>query len=95
MFGFCGSRHNGSTRGRHHLRFMSREAEMRRTTYPIELRSLYEDGSGGWVATVPEIPQCVAMGSTPQEAVRNIETRLDEWTGSPVFQYGRDQPLKR
>lgn len=63
---------------------------MRRATYPIELHSLREDGTGGWVARVPELPQCAAAGATAEDAVRNIQVKISEWAQRPNYSLNRN-----
>lgn len=32
-----------------------------------------------WLVEVPELPGCMADGATPEEAVTNARTIIDEW----------------
>lgn len=37
--------------------------------YPLELRPLTTDEGGGWLATFPDLPGCMADGETPEAAI--------------------------
>lgn len=32
-----------------------------------------------WLVDVPELPGCMADGATPEEALHNVETIINEW----------------
>lgn len=38
---------------------------MRAEDYPIEVRPLAEEDGGGFLATFPDLPGCMADGETP------------------------------
>jgi predicted RNase H-like HicB family nuclease len=56
--------------------------------YPIEV--FWSDEDEAWVADVPDLSYCTAHGSTPQEAVAEVELALEAWleaaraTGRPI-----------
>jgi predicted RNase H-like HicB family nuclease len=37
-----------------------------------------EEG-GGFIATVPDLPGCMSDGSTPEEAVSNVQDAIVTW----------------
>jgi predicted RNase H-like HicB family nuclease len=45
--------------------------------YRVELRYEAEDGS--WSALVPELPGCVAVGETPNDAIADLPSVIDLW----------------
>jgi len=47
------------------------------TKYEIIL--YWSDEDAAFIAEVPELPGCVADGSTRQEALANVETVISEW----------------
>ena len=47
------------------------------TKYEIIL--YWSDEDGAFIAEVPELPGCVADGSTRQEALAKVETVISEW----------------
>lgn len=52
---------------------------MRPQDYEIAIRPLTEAEGGGFGATVPELPGCMADGETPQEALENVYDAIDCW----------------
>ena len=48
-----------------------------------------EDNS--YVVEVPELPGCMADGSTYEEAMRNVQTVIDEWVETAKIE-GREIP---
>lgn len=44
-----------------------------------ELVIYWSDEDQCFVAEVPELPGCMADGSSYHEAVKNVETIIDEW----------------
>jgi predicted RNase H-like HicB family nuclease len=56
--------------------------------YRIEV--FWSDEDDAWVADVPDLPFCRAHGSTPHEAVAEVEVAAEAWieaaraTGRPV-----------
>ncbi len=68
---------------------------MKRTSYPIELRSTREDGTGEWVAIVPELPQFVSSGTTAQEALARIQAAMNSLPQQPQFTLDKLRLLQR
>lgn len=60
--------------------------------YEIILFWSYEDNS--FIAEVPELPGCMADGSTYEEALRNIEQIIQEWMET-AKELGRPIPEPR
>ena len=50
--------------------------------YTITLRRGAGDGEEYWVARVLELPHCMTHGTTPEEALRDIEDAKREWLKS-------------
>ena len=44
--------------------------------YPLEIRPLTAEEGGGILATVPDLPGCMADGETPEEAIADAGVRL-------------------
>lgn len=38
------------------------------------------DGTTGYVAEIPDLPGCCSQGTTPNEAVENLEDAVSSWT---------------
>jgi antitoxin HicB len=47
--------------------------------YPVMIEPLPVEEGGGFVATVPDLPGCMADGGTREEAVRNVEDAIVTW----------------
>jgi predicted RNase H-like HicB family nuclease len=47
--------------------------------YEILIRPLTEGEGGGFGATVPELPGCMADGESPQEALANVYDAIACW----------------
>ena len=45
--------------------------------YHINIFSSEEDG--GYIADIPDLEACSAFGSTPEEALRQVEIAKDAW----------------
>lgn len=60
--------------------------------YPVVLTPLTEEEGGGWLASIRELPGCVADGETPQEAIESIEESKRLWI-STALENGRSVPL--
>jgi RNA polymerase sigma-B factor len=57
-----------------------RTAATKREGQPYHIELAKEDGPGGrWVAQVEELPRCVAVGETPDDAIRQIQGAMREW----------------
>ena len=58
------------------------------TDYPIEVFWSNEDQA--WVADIPDLAFCSALGATPHEAVAEVEQAAEAWleaakaTGRPI-----------
>lgn len=52
---------------------------MNDNSYPIELRPLAADEGGGWLASFPDLPGCMADGETPEEAMREARDAAESW----------------
>jgi RNA polymerase sigma-B factor len=56
---------------------------------PYHIELVKEHGPGGrWVAQVEELPRCVAVGATPDEAVSRIQGAIREWLADAVGKGG-------
>ena len=47
--------------------------------YSIEVRPLTEEEGGGFLATFPDLPGCMADGETPEEAVIEAKDAFECW----------------
>ena len=47
------------------------------TKYKINLE--WSERDGAWLASVPELPGCMADGETPEEALQEIERVIADW----------------
>ncbi len=45
--------------------------------YPINV--FWSDEDGAWVADVPDLAYCSALGDTPHEAVSEVEVAIGAW----------------
>jgi antitoxin HicB len=52
---------------------------MTNLTYPIILEPLSEEDGGGILASVPDLPGCLADGETPEEALQAVMSAMQEW----------------
>ena len=58
--------------------------------YRISIGPLSEDDGGGFIARVPDLPGCMADGTSPEEALENAYDAIACWieaareTGRPV-----------
>ena len=39
----------------------------------------FSDEDGGYIADIPDLKYCSAFGSTPEEAVREVQIAKDAW----------------
>jgi antitoxin HicB len=53
--------------------------EMKRLEYPVVVEPLPIEDGGGFVATVPDLPGCMSDGSTPEEALTNVQDAIATW----------------
>lgn len=51
----------------------------------------WSEEDGKWIADVPELPGCMADGTTAVEALENVEKVIDEWIETAT-QLGRKIP---
>ena len=51
----------------------------------------WSERDGRYLATGPDLPECMADGQTPQEAVANAEVIIDEWIETAKM-LGREIP---
>ncbi len=49
------------------------------TGYAIMVEPLSAADGGGWLATVPTLPGCMADGATPEAALADAEAAVREW----------------
>lgn len=63
----------------------------KQTAYAIMVEPLSEADGGGWLATVPALPGCMADGDTPEEALADAEAAIGEWKAAAKA-LGRDIP---
>lgn len=47
--------------------------------YPIELRPLSVEDGGGWLASLPDLPGCMADGLTPEQAIHELADAATSW----------------
>ena len=52
---------------------------MTKLEYPIMVEPLPVEEGGGFLVTVPDLPGCMSDGSTPEEAVANIQDAILTW----------------
>jgi len=45
----------------------------------VVVHDVDEDGSGGWVAEVEELPGAISQGRTPQDAVERVRDAMRDW----------------
>jgi antitoxin HicB len=45
----------------------------------VVVHDVDEDGNGGWVAEVEELPGCVSQGRTPEEALERVREAMRDW----------------
>ena len=48
-------------------------------TYKYEIIIYWSEEDGAFIVEVPELPGCMADGSTYQEALSNAECIIEEW----------------
>lgn len=48
-------------------------------TYKYERIIYWSSDDGAFIVEVPELPGCMAEGSTVEEAIQNSETIIKEW----------------
>ena len=50
-----------------------------RLEYPVVVEPLPVEEGGGFVATVPDLQGCMSDGSTPEEALTNVQDAIATW----------------
>jgi len=60
--------------------------------YHINL--FYSDEDGGYVADIPDLDACSAFGSSPEEALAEVETAKEAWL-TAAREAGRPVPHPR
>ena len=60
--------------------------------YPIAIRPLTPDEGGGFLATFPDLPGCMADGETPEEAMTEARRAFDCWMAAHLAD-GRPVPV--
>ena len=53
---------------------------MRFEDYPITLSPIPEDEGGGYMVTIPDLPECIADGETVEEAIAEARDAFEAWT---------------
>lgn len=51
---------------------------------PYRLEIVPDTEEGGYVARYPELPGCITVGDTPEEAVRNAEDAKESWLKAAI-----------
>ena len=59
-----------------------------------EIIIYWSEEDEAFIAEVPELPGCAADGKTHQEALKNVETIIQEWIET-AKELGRDIPEPR
>ena len=59
--------------------------------YKYEVIVYWSDEDDAYIAEVPELPGCMADGSSYEEAVRNAQTMIAEWIET-AQELGREIP---
>jgi predicted RNase H-like HicB family nuclease len=59
-------------------------------SYPINV--FWSDEDDAWVADVPDLAYCSAVGGTPHEAVAEVEMAIQAWLEAAMSS-GREVPL--
>ena len=47
--------------------------------YAVRIERLADSDGGGYLATVPDLPGCMSDGSTPEEALKNVQEAIASW----------------
>lgn len=50
-----------------------------RAKYKVVIEPLSEEDGGGFLATVPELPDCMSDGETRAEALADVEDAIETW----------------
>ena len=57
--------------------------------YPINLSPIPEDEGGGYMATFPDLPGCIADGDTTEEAIAEARDAFAAWTAMVLEDVGK------
>lgn len=57
----------------------SSETEVTEKEFHIHIRSLSSQEGGGYLATIPALPGCMADGESREEAIREISDAAESW----------------
>ncbi|WP_243028146.1 type II toxin-antitoxin system HicB family antitoxin [Thermus albus] len=57
--------------------------------YPV---LLVPEPEGGFTALIPDLPGCVSVGESPEEAFKNVEEARQLWLET-AYEYGDEIPL--
>lgn len=49
------------------------------TDYAIVVTKLSDEDGGGYLAVVPDLYGCMSDGESPEEALRNAQSAIDDW----------------
>ena len=52
---------------------------MNKLEYAVVVEPLPTEDGGGFVATVPDLPGCMSDGTTPEEALANVQDAIVTW----------------
>ncbi len=52
--------------------------------YPFEVKPLSPDGGGGYVIQFPDLPGCMSVGRTAEEAIANGRDAFQSWMESAI-----------
>ena len=62
--------------------------------YKYEVIVYWSEEDGTYIAEVPELPGCMADGSTYEEALRNVQVIISEWIETAEA-LGREIPVPK
>jgi predicted RNase H-like HicB family nuclease len=64
------------------------------TMFKYEVIVYWSEDDESYIAEVPELPGCMADGSTYEEAIRNAQVVIAEWIET-AKELGRDVPVPK
>eukprot|EP01037_Dinobryon_pediforme_P029444 gene29444-33086_t len=64
---------------------------MTELTYPVIIEPLADADGGGFLASVPDLPGCMSDGATPEEALANVRSAIEDWLDT-ARELGRELP---
>ena len=62
--------------------------------FKYEVIVYWSEDDGAYIAEVPELPGCMADGSSYEEAIRNAQVVIAEWIET-AKELGRDVPVPK